>query len=91
LAAVLELSLQILLGILLPAWVIRRDLAGLSAQRLARAWNEASLWSAVVTFGPLSLIVHFARTRRSLVGFALGVGWALVALVASALLGAAFE
>jgi hypothetical protein len=89
-SAVLALTLQIVLGIALPAAVIRRDLAQLSAERLALAWNDASLWSAVVTFGPLSMIVHFARTRRSLPGFALGVGWALVGIVASALVGALF-
>jgi hypothetical protein len=89
-SAVLALSLQILMGIGLPAVVIRRDLSHLSTERLAFAWNDASLWSAVVTFGPLSMIVHFARTRRSLVGLALGVGWALVGIVASALVGALF-
>lgn len=90
-SAVLGLSLQIVLGIAFPALVIRRDLAHLSADRLALAWNDASLWSAVVTFGPLSMIVHFARTRRSLTGFALGVGWAIVGLLASALVGSLFS
>jgi hypothetical protein len=89
-SAVFALSLQIVLGILLPALVIRRDLAQLSSDQLAQAWNDASLWSAVVTFGPLSMIVHFARTRRSLLGLALGLGWAVVGLIASALVGALF-
>lgn len=84
------LSLQIMLGIVLPALVIRRDLAQLPSEQLALAWNDASLWSAVVTFGPLSMIVHFARTRRSLFGFALGVGWAMVGMLASALVSALF-
>jgi len=89
-SAVLALSLQIVLGIMLPALVIRRDLSQLSSEQLAQAWNDASLWSAVVTFGPLSMIVHFARTRRSVLGLALGLGWAVVGLLASALVGALF-
>lgn len=86
----LALSLQIVLGIAFPAVVIRRDLSHLSAERLSLAWNDASLWSAVVAFGPLSMIVHFARTRRSFPGLALGIGWALVGVCASALVGALF-
>lgn len=88
---VLELSLQIALSIAFPALVIRWDIARLATLRLSRAWNDASLWSAVVAFGPLSLIVHFARTRRSLLGLLLGLGWAAAGLLASALVAGAFE
>ncbi|MEO6603614.1 MAG: hypothetical protein ABIQ16_27265 [Polyangiaceae bacterium] len=44
----------------------------------------ASFLAAVYAFGPLSLPVHFARTRRSLLGFALGVFWLALALLAEA-------
>lgn len=80
---VLELSLSIALSIGVPAWILRRDLRGLTGERLARAWNDASLWSAVVAFGPLSLLVHFARTRRSWQGALLGLFWMAAALFAS--------
>jgi hypothetical protein len=82
---VLQLSLQIALSIVFPALVIRKDLARLAPLPLSRAWNDASLWSAVVAFGPLSLIVHFTRTRRSLLGLLLGLLWAAANLVISAL------
>ncbi len=82
----LALCLQIALGIALPALIIKQDLLRLSSTLLARAWNDASLWCAVVAFGPLSLIVHFTRTRRSLWGFLLGIGWAAADVAAALLL-----
>lgn len=88
---VLGLSLQMALSIAFPVVVIRRDIARLPPTRLSRAWNDASLWSAVVTFSPLSLIVHFARTRRSLLGLLLGLLWALASLFASWLLAVVCE
>ena len=88
---VLQLSLQIALSVALPALVIRKDMARLTPLRLSRAWNDASLWSAVVGFGPLSLIVHFTRTRRSLVGLLLGLGFAAGSLLVSALVANACE
>jgi hypothetical protein len=90
-AEALEICSQMALGIALPRWIIGKDLARLSAARLARAWNDASVWSAVVTFGPLSLLVHFTRTRRSLLGFLLGVCWAAADLGAALLLGGLFQ
>ena len=88
---VLQLSLQFALSILFPALVIRRDLARLAPLPLSRAWNDASLWSAVVTFGPITLIVHFARTRRSLLGLLLGLLWAACAILLSWLLASVCE
>jgi hypothetical protein len=89
---VVDFLLQLLLGVFLTATVVRRDMQRLPPEGLARAWNSASFWSAIVAFGPLSIPVHFVRTRRSFVGLALGVLWAagvLVALgLASALVGA---
>lgn len=88
---VLQLSLQLALSILFPVLVIRRDLARLAPLGLSRAWNDASLWSAVVTFGPISLVVHFARTRRSLLGLGLGLLWAAGAILVSWLLAGVCE
>ena len=86
-ADVAQLVLQLVLGILLPATVVRRDLRRLNADQLARTWNVASFWTAVVAFGPLCLPVHFAKARRSLSGLGLGMLWmvavsALISLVA---------
>jgi hypothetical protein len=82
-----SLTLQLALGLALPVWVIRRDLRRLPANQLARAWNDATVWSAVAAFGPLALIVYFARTRRSLRGFGLGLFWAVASLAAAAAAG----
>lgn len=88
---VLHLSLQMALGIALPIVIIRRDIAGLAQPLVARCWNDASLWAAVVAFGPIAIVVHFARSRRSLGGFFLGLGWALAMLVVLSLVAFAFS
>jgi hypothetical protein len=81
--------LLLLLGVFLssyfPYLIVRFDEKRLSPERLARAWNPASFWIAIVVFGPLSLPVHFTRTRRSLLGFALGLGLAAAAMLAASL------
>lgn len=58
---------------MLPYLIVKRDLARLSPEQLSRAWPPASFLSAVLAFGPLSLPVHFTRTRRSVLGFGLGL------------------
>ena len=72
---ILLFTLSFALGIAVPALIVRRDLARLQGDRLARAWPDASLWSAVVVFGPLCVPIHFMRTRRSLWGVMLGLLW----------------
>src|SRR5262245_40660412 len=74
--SVLAVVLDLILGVVLTAWVVRFDMRRLPPERFARCWNDASFWSAIVAFGPLSIPVHFARTRRSIFGFAVGVLWA---------------
>ena len=81
----LVVGLSLILNALLPYLIVRRDLRGLSEERLARAWTDASFLSAVIAFGPLSLPVHFTKTRRSLLGFGLGVGLGFASLVAQGL------
>lgn len=75
-------SLELALGILVPWWIVRRDLRRLDAERLARAWNDASFWMSIVMFGPLCLPFHFTKTRRSLAGLLLGLVWMVGAFVA---------
>lgn len=78
-------GLSLVLGILVPAVIVRLDLRRLHGEFLARSWPDASLWSAVVVFGPFCLPVHFIRTRRSWWGLVLGAAWLLGALLAVSL------
>jgi hypothetical protein len=77
---VLLYALSIALSIAVPAVILRRDLSRLSGEPLARSWPEASFWLAVVLLGPLSVPVHFIRTRRSWRGLGLGLLWLAGAL-----------
>jgi len=78
---VLLFTLSFVLGIAVPALIVRRDLARLSGEPLARSWPDASLWAAVVVFGPLCLPIHFIKTRRNLLGVGLGLAWLACAIV----------
>jgi len=82
---VLVVALSLVLNALLPYWIVRFDLRRLSPERLARAWTDASFLSAVVAFGPFSLLVHFTKTRRSLLGFILGFVAAALTIAAQAM------
>lgn len=83
-ADIVAFCLQLALNIALPWAIVRWDERRLDAWQLARAWNDASRWAAVVVFGPLCLPFHFAKTRRSrLVGVALGLLALMVALLVS--------
>jgi len=90
----LVVAASLILNSLLPYLMVRRDLRRLTGERLARAWTDASVLSAVVAFGPLSLPIYFAKTRRSFEGFAEGVDRAVFCYTALgsavALLSAAF-
>ena len=86
----LTLALSLVLNAALPYLVVRFDLSRLTEERLARAWTEASFLSAVVLFGPLSLPVHFTKTRRSLAGLGLGFGLCALAFLVQGLAVAGF-
>jgi hypothetical protein len=74
-------TLSFALGIAVPATIVRWDLGRLRGEHLARSWPDASLWSAVVVFGPLCVPIHFIRTRRSWTGLGLGTFWLLCAIL----------
>lgn len=78
---VLLFTLSFVLGIAVPEAIVRHDLHGLRGEPLERAWPDASVWSAVVVFGPLCLPVHFIKTRRSWLGALLGALWLVIALL----------
>jgi len=71
----LRFAVQAALGIAVPAWIIRRDEARLPPALSDRSFDNVSFWVAVVVFGPLSLPVHFVRTRRNIRGVCLGLSW----------------
>lgn len=55
--------------------ILRLDEAHLSEDRLEHAWPPTSRNAAIVAFGPICLLVHFVRTRRSWwVGLLMGAG-----------------
>jgi hypothetical protein len=67
--------------------VIRADERRLDAGALERAWPPQSrdaaifgLWNLGVH--PLCVLIHFARTRRTLVGTCLGLVWVVAILLA---------
>ncbi len=79
------LSLALLFKLL--AWDERR----LSPERNARAWPPATRSLALVYFGVVALPVHFARTRRTLLGFLEGVAWGVAIGVVEEGVGDALE
>jgi hypothetical protein len=79
---VLVLLVQFFASIFVTAWIVRFDIARLPARLKERAWPDSSLWAAVVWFSPLCLLIHFLRTRRSLLGLLLGILWLLAAMLA---------
>jgi len=78
-AEVLLVSFDLALGIYVTWWILRFDYRRLADKRLDRAWNDASFWLAIVMFGPFCLPFHFTKTRRSVLGFVLGIGWMVAA------------
>ena len=81
----LLVALSLVLNAGLPYWIVKRDLARCSELQRSRAWPEASFLAAVLAFGPLSLPVHFAKTRRSVPGLGLGFGLCALTLVVESL------
>lgn len=85
---VLLVAVQMVLGVLVPAAIVRHDLRRLPPAELARAWPDASVWSAVALVSVFAVLLHFARTRRTFLGFLIGSVWFAVAY--AGVLGPAF-
>jgi phosphatidylglycerophosphate synthase len=77
-------------SILLTYIVLRLDERRLSKEQYLRAWLPASQMAAYL-FAPLSLLVHFVRTRRSVGGGLLGMLVVVVVSVAGELVARATE
>jgi hypothetical protein len=90
-AEVVQLVVSAVLQILLTFWVVRRDDRRLTGAANARAFPTATFWIAVVVFGPLSIPIHFARTRRNWTGLGLGLLWFFATLAALGLAGFLLE
>jgi len=88
-AAIVAVAIGLNVG--LPVGVIRFDLRRLDPERLARTWTDATILAACLAFGPLCLPVYFAKSRRSFVGFVIGVASAGGCLLASAVTVTALE
>ena len=73
--------LQFAASILVPWWILRFDESRLSALELSRSWPQASFWCSLAAFGPLTVPLHFLRTRRSLWGAFLALIWFLLAVL----------
>jgi hypothetical protein len=86
---VIELVVSAALQIYLTFLVIRRDERRLTGVAASGSFPPATFWAAVVVFGPLSIPIHFVRTRRSGAGLVLGLLWfaATLGLIALAGLG----
>ncbi len=67
------LFVSLVLGVLLPSWIIRYDERSLTREQQERAFLNSTFWVAVVVFGPLCLPIHFLRTRSTWVGLGLGL------------------
>lgn len=72
---VLLFSLQLVLGVVVPAAVVRRDIRRLPPEARARAWPDPSVWVAVALVSVFAVPLHFIRTRRTFLGLLLGLGW----------------
>lgn len=88
---VLLFALQMVLGVVVPALIVKRDIRRLGPRELARAWPDASLWSAAAFAGVFAVLLHFLRTRRTFLGFLLGLGGFLLACLGVILPTAALE
>jgi hypothetical protein len=75
-----------LISIPAAALVIVLDERRLKGEALERCWPPASRDAAIFGLHPFCVLVHFARTRRSVWGTLLGLAW--LGLVLAIVLGA---
>jgi hypothetical protein len=74
------------ISVLAAALVIVLDERRLKGEALERCWPPASRDAAIFGLHPFCVLVHFARTRRSVWGSLLGLAW--LGLVLAIILGA---
>lgn len=86
-AHTLELLLSWLVTTTLLFTIVIVDERRMSDARLERAWPPASRNAAIVAFGVLALVLHFARTRgdfkslRGIVGIVVGLAMGIAAVI----------
>jgi hypothetical protein len=71
----LVMVLEFVAAIAASVLVLLHDVKRLEPRLLVRAWPATSIWSAVALLGPFAILLHFVRTRRSLLGLGLGLAW----------------
>ena len=79
------MALSLVLNAALPYWIVKFDLSRSAELARSRAWPDVSFVAAVFVFGPLSLPVHFTKTRRSVLGFCLGFALCVASFLAEGL------
>ena len=72
-------------------FIVVRDERGLPPKQLERAWPPTSRNLALVVLGVFALPFHYARTRRSVLGFTIGLGLGVAVTAVNALLLGALE
>ena len=81
-AEIVDLLVSFAVTTTLIALLLTLDERRLSPERLARAWPVSTKRIAIVFGGIFCIPIHFTRTRRTILGFILGLGWMiLIALV----------
>jgi hypothetical protein len=72
-------------------FLITIDERRLTDDRRLRMWPSATKLSAVIVFGPISVPIHFARTRGALRGIPLGIAWMIAAGLVNGTVGFALD
>jgi len=60
--------------------IVNRDERRLTPEQLERAWPVSTKRVAIVLLGVFCLPVHYTRTRRSFLGFCIGMGWMIAVI-----------
>ena len=67
-------------------FIVLRDERALPPERLERAWPPTTRNLALVVLGVFALPFHYVRTRRSVLGFLVGLGLAVAVTAVNAIL-----
>ena len=80
-AEIVDLLLSFAVTTTLIAVLLTKDERRLTPERLARAWPPSTKRIAIVFGGIFCIPIHFTRTRRSVLGFLIGLGWMVAVAV----------